>query len=538
MKTLSLDYTWIQNFESNAVHGESSIAVVENSDPLRADQLCAYLCKHYETVYFYSPWRGLQKRNQGAENQEDVTVSCNSAYDAALNERITVLKDALRYMDPLLSAEKIAFVLQGLDQPKYSLEKNQELMHAFWDWALKHEILERHSLIVLLATNKDAVLNRATINRTIQVRAPLAEEAERTSIVRSVASSCRQNRGLNLNELQIITKATAGLNLHQTQVAVRRSYDENRKTFDLVWLKKYKSDMIRLSELVELEEPEYGFEEVGGYEAVKKMVKDRLILTLQEPERAIMAAIDLPRGILFYGPPGTGKSYFAKALAKETNLPFINFRTENLFTPYLGETGQRLRDAIQIAEQAAPALVYIDEIDRFGQRATEGRGGAARETQRVFAQMLEWLGDQNRKSIVVGTTNVPEQMDAAFLRSGRFSYIVPFLYPDREARYQILRIQLGMEGNRPKPVMDAPSLEGVLQEIAEATEYYNGADLQELVERAKGQFFISSKDRLTEEHLRAAFNDFLVDIDNRETIVENYQILGREFTNTLTLIEQ
>jgi transitional endoplasmic reticulum ATPase len=103
-----------------------------------------------------------------------------------------------------------------------------------------------------------------------------------------------------------------------------------------------------------------------------------------------------------------GRAQFVKALAKETNLPFINLRTENLFSMWLGESRRKFSEAIRLAEQMSPAIVFIDEIDRCGKRSGTSADGASQETQRVFSQVLEWLGDKRRRSIIVGTTNTPE----------------------------------------------------------------------------------------------------------------------------------
>ena len=330
--------------------------------------------------------------------------------------------------------------------------------------------------------------------------------------------------------------------MHQTEAVIYKAYHtakaQRHDGVDLDTVKAFKADFIRRSDMLEIEDPSIGFADVGGYEGVKKMVQRNLVRALQHRERADRAALPLPRGILIYGPPGTGKTLFAKALARETNLPFINLKTENLFSKYLGESGQRVRDAIHLVEQASPAIVFVDEIDRFGNRKSGQMDSASQETSRVFAQMLEWLGDPNRKSIIVGTTNVPEQLDPAFLRPGRFSYVVPFLYPNQEARKQILDMHLGLAGSRRKPLMDEAAVRAAIPQIAAETEFYAGADLEELVIRAKQNFFDDSVDAMTAAHLTAAHRDYRISTDERRGLADQYKSLGTTFANSVTLLEE
>ena len=179
-------------------------------------------------------------------------------------------------------------------------------------------------------------------------------------------------------------------------------------------MKELKSEMVKRSKILEVEDPKYNFQDIGGYHAIKTFISKYIINVLQRPERARHFDLGLPKGLLFFGPPGTGKSLFAHALASEIQLPFINLVTENIYSKWLGESGQNMKNAITLAEKMAPAIVFVDEIDRFGKRTGVAAGSAEEETQRVFSQFLEWLGKPDRNAIIVGTTNVPEHLDDAF----------------------------------------------------------------------------------------------------------------------------
>lgn len=532
---MELDFGWIEDAMANVNSSASTAVVVETADPMRNAQLVAYLIGNFKSsLYMYDPWNGL--RQLAAGNQFlPVRVNAGSGYDAGLQNEIRDLEGALRHMDGILRQHRAAFILTGMDCAREEeLRQNQSLINAVRAWALDEQIMTTKSAIWLVTAKPGAALDTSTLELVTLVRPKLASEKERHAIVCTQVQQA--GKSINSDGVRALTLATAGLNLHQTQTVLIKTYNQSRG-FGMDTLKHYKADYIRRSDVVEIEEPTLRFKDVGGYKEVKEMVQRTLILALHRPERAKEAALPLPRGLLLFGPPGTGKTLFAKALAAETNLPFINMKTENLFTKWLGESGQRVKNAIQLVEQASPALVFIDEIDRFGKRTSGGGDGASQETGRVFAQMLEWLGDQNRKAIVVGTTNVPEHLDPAFLRPGRFSYVVPFLYPDPRARLQILRIHLGLEGSRPRPVMDETSVLEALPQIARETDYYAGADLEELVIRAKQNFFQGNAPRLSGNDLQSAHSDYRIDTRERQKIIQRYNELGPAFANSLSLLQ-
>ncbi|HQN20674.1 MAG TPA: ATP-binding protein, partial [Syntrophobacteraceae bacterium] len=303
---------------------------------------------------------------------------------------------------------------------------------------------------------------------------------------------------------------TAGLNLHQLRSLLLECHQQQGKIEESRVATK-KSDWIRREDIVEILEPAHGFESVGGYESVKQFIQRNIIGVINHPERAAHFGVPLPKGILLFGPPGTGKSHFSKALAAETHLPFINLKTENLFSQYLGESGRLFNRAIKIAEKNAPCIVFIDEIDRFGTRRSSANDGASEETRRVFNQILEWLGDANRKSILIGTTNRPQDLDKAFTRPGRLDYKVPIFYPNAAARSAILAIHLGLTGvSNPIPVSEGAEamVEERIRWLAQNTRYFSGAELEELVYRIRRNAFERNGRYVEEKDFARALEHF------------------------------
>jgi SpoVK/Ycf46/Vps4 family AAA+-type ATPase len=236
-------------------------------------------------------------------------------------------------------------------------------------------------------------------------------------------------------------------------------------------------------------------------------------------------------------------------LAKEVNLPFINLKTENLYGMYLGETGKRFSEAIRLAEQHSPAIVFVDEMDKFGQRRGTAGDGAGEETRRALNQLLEWLGDQDRKSIVVGTTNRIEDLDPALKRAGRFDYKIPFLYPAEKARKRILEIHLGigrdnqgrlLKGDKTPPLgMDDVSLEKVLDEITQMTRGYSGAELEQLVIRARRNAFNDQNaNNMKYDHLIKALRDYTIEESARKGESERFFKQAESNSDSQTFLEE
>lgn len=537
----TFDIRWLENAMMEVLCSASAVVTAQTVDFHRNRQLEKYLVGLFgQQVYRFQPWKGLEKWDAKRETFAPVTAPVDSNYGAGLENELKDLQGALRFMDGQLKREKTALILSGLDQPEGNSVKNLDALNAVRSWAQDGDILAKKSVVCWVTSRPLLAMDEVTLGMSVLARPELASDAERREIICAFA----RKSGVRLaeQELNALTLATAGLTLHQTDVVIYKAYRAakagKRDGVDLETVKKFKADFIRRSDILEIEDPSVGFDDVGGYNGVKRMVQRNLVRALQQRERAVRAALPLPRGILIFGPPGTGKTLFAKALARETNLPFINLKTENLFSKYLGESGQRVRDAIHMVEQASPAIVFVDEIDRFGSRKSGQGDSASQETSRVFAQMLEWLGDANRKSIIVGTTNVPGDLDPAFLRPGRFSYVIPFLYPNQQARQQILEMHLGLVGSRPKPVMMENAIRPVISTIAAESEFYTGADLEELVTRAKQNFFDDTVDAMTASHLQAAHRDYRINTEDRRGLAERYKTLGSAFANSVTLLEE
>jgi transitional endoplasmic reticulum ATPase len=222
--------------------------------------------------------------------------------------------------------------------------------------------------------------------------------------------------------------------------------------------------------------PNVKWEEVGGLSNVKSRLIEAVEWPLRYGHFFAQAGLRPSRGILLVGPPGCGKTLLAKALATESQANFVAMKGADLHSKYVGESEQRLREIFKRARQAAPCILFFDELDAFlPSRGMMGLDAAVSE--RILAQFLvEMDGIEELKGVLVlGATNRVDRLDEAILRPGRFDEIVKFAPPDAMEREEILRIHL-----KKKPLSD----EVEATYLAGLTEGWSGAELSAACNRA------------------------------------------------------
>jgi transitional endoplasmic reticulum ATPase len=225
-----------------------------------------------------------------------------------------------------------------------------------------------------------------------------------------------------------------------------------------------------------VEVPDVHWEDVGGLDQVKQRLIEAVEWPLQHAELFAEAGIRPPKGILLTGPPGCGKTMLAKAIANESQVNFISVKGPALLSKYIGESERGVRDMFRKAKQAAPCIIFFDEVDALVPARGSG-GGDSHVADRVLSQFLSELdGVEELKGVLMlGATNRPDMLDPAILRPGRFDQIVEIPLPDEQGRRQIFEVHL-----RNKPL--APGID--LGSLAAATEEFSGAEIQGICVRA------------------------------------------------------
>jgi len=193
---------------------------------------------------------------------------------------------------------------------------------------------------------------------------------------------------------------------------------------------------------VYLETPDIKWEQIGGLERVKRELQEAVEWPLKYPDLYDRTGYSMPKGIMLFGASGTGKTMLAKAVATESEANFISVRGPELLSKWVGESERGIREVFRRARQAAPCVIFFDELDALA--PVRGMGGDSMVTERVVSQLLTELdGVQGLQGVVVlAATNRMELIDPALLRAGRFDKLVEVPLPDKEARKAILKIEL------------------------------------------------------------------------------------------------
>ena len=216
------------------------------------------------------------------------------------------------------------------------------------------------------------------------------------------------------------------------------------------------------------------YEDVGGLENELRLIREMVELPLRYAEAFERLGIEAPKGVLLYGPPGTGKTLIARAIASETKLHFIRVNGPEIIHKFYGESEARLREIFEEATRKAPSIIFIDEIDAIAPKRAEVLGDVEK---RVVAQLLALMDGMVSRGqvIVIGATNIPEMIDPALRRPGRFDREIALPVPNVEGRQTILRIH-----SRHMPL--APDVD--LDRLAQITHAFVGADLEALCKEA------------------------------------------------------
>ncbi|HEV8686961.1 MAG TPA: ATP-dependent zinc metalloprotease FtsH [Gaiellaceae bacterium] len=222
--------------------------------------------------------------------------------------------------------------------------------------------------------------------------------------------------------------------------------------------------------------PKIGFKDVAGVEeAVEELHEIKEFL--ENPKKFQALGARIPKGVLLYGPPGTGKTLLARAVAGEAGVPFFSISGSDFVEMFVGVGASRVRDLFEQAKQAAPCIVFMDEIDAVGRHRGAGLGGGHDEREQTLNQLLvEMDGFELKDNIIlIAATNRPDILDPALLRPGRFDRQIVVERPDRNGRKKILEVH-----SKGKPL--SPEIE--LETLAAGTPGFTGADLANLVNEA------------------------------------------------------
>ena len=284
------------------------------------------------------------------------------------------------------------------------------------------------------------------------------------------------------------------------------------------------TDQTELTRLIAPEQERITFANVGGLEAIKKQISKRIILPFKKPSLFQRFKKRVGGGILLYGPPGCGKTLLARATAGECDARFFSVAISDVLDMYIGESERKLHALFDKARSSAPAVLFFDELEALAGKRQYSREGTASKLVSQFLSEMDGFTQNNQGVLILGATNVPWAVDAAFRRPGRFDRVLFVPPPDREARASILE-QL-FDGRPTEGRIDAAG-------VAQKTSGFSGADLTALVEAASDVAIEASLEAghempITEAHVKAALAEIKPTTLEWLTTARNYARYANE----------
>src|SRR6476469_3819689 len=355
----------------------------------------------------------------------------------------------------------------------------------------------RGKVIVIAATNRpnaiDPALRRpGRFDREIEIKVP--DKRGRLEILQIHARNMPLESDVNQEKIAAVTHGFVGADLEYlckeaAMRCLRRLLPElnledekiSPETLDKLIITKadfenaIKEVMPSAMREVYLESPDVAWNDIGGLDEVKRELQEAVEWPLRYPDLYSKLGHSIPKGILMHGPSGTGKTLLAKAVATESEANFISVRGPELLSKWVGESERGIREIFRRARQAAPCVVFFDEVDSIA--PVRGLGGDSMVTERVVSQLLtEMDGIHSLNGVVtIAATNRSDMIDPALLRPGRFDRIVYVPLPDKTTRKKILEIH-----SSDRPISKDINLE----KIAELTDGFSGADVSSVVNTA------------------------------------------------------
>ncbi|WP_458720545.1 CDC48 family AAA ATPase [Candidatus Nitrosocosmicus sp. R] len=352
----------------------------------------------------------------------------------------------------------------------------------------------RGKVVVIAATNRvdaiDPALRRpGRFDREIEIGVPNRDG--RLEVLQIHTRGMPLDKDVDLQRLADISHGFVGADLQAlakeaAMRALRRVLPDMNLSSESIPLDTLRKIIVRMQDFMEViketepsamrevfvEIPDIKWDDIGGLSTIKQELQEAVEWPLKYLGVFTYADATPPKGILLYGPPGTGKTLMAKAAANESEANFISIKGPELLSKWVGESEKGVREIFRKARQAAPCIIFFDELDAIAP-TRGGDHGDSHVTERVISQFLTEMDGLEilTNVVVIGATNRPDIIDPALLRPGRFDRILYVPPPDRESRLQIIKIH-----TKKKPLAEDVNIE----DLADKTDGYTGADIASL----------------------------------------------------------
>lgn len=492
---------WISDMAIKRLSQRTNVFLLETFDMKRLDQVRNWKQKVFKDL-FKTDYDNIIEYNM--QRGELVNL---------INEtKLTVdpMRSPLTELDNFLLTTKTVVIIHYVFN---QLHADMLVNHlATWSQDIK---LHNNRSTVIVFVSDSTLFNESVRRLCYQITIDPSTPAERRELLEDAARKLKEyfeSKGVKakIKVTEDVIQASSGLDLHSTETAAFESLFTQRK-FDVTAFTDYKVRILRTYNL-EYVQPHIDFSMVGGYSVLKSYIRKRIITPLRNPEKAAYYGVGLPRGIILYGYPGTGKTYVTEAIAKELGLAMVKLTPADLFRGIVGESESRVKQITTLIESLAPVVVMVDEVDQIATPREQVLMTDSGVSRRITNMLLDWLGQRNRKSLLVGCTNFMP-LDPAFIRAGRVDEICLVLPPDQEARKEILEVHTAKI--RKVPVKDVD-----LEEIARKTFMWTGAELEKLVLDAARLAMEREDQYVTTEHFNDAIRGVEVNVTERKDKIQ------------------
>lgn len=458
------------------------ILYIISSEELRVQELVVEIAKkRQKKVFEWSYSTGIVPAGTSIQSQKN--------RNAATKEPLAALDHVIEQVEPAL------FVFKDLHP--FLTKGNFAVTRKLKDIALHLKNSFKTIILISPVLEIPTELEKevTVLNHPLPTREDLSALLDR--IITDVKQFKQVKVELDDEGRERVLQAALGLTLGEAEnVFAKIIVKEERLSGDAVnEVFAEKQQIIRKSGLLEYYATDERFENVGGLSVLKEWLHKRA-LAFSEEARAF--GLPAPKGILMLGVQGCGKSLCAKAVSNLWQLPLLRFDMGRMFGSYVGSSEENVRRAIAVAESVAPAILWVDEIDKAfagsqGSGATDGG-----TTARVFGTFLTWLSEKTAPVFVVATANDISQLPPELMRKGRLDEIFFVDLPSREERLEIFRIHITKRGR------DAESFD--LAALADASPNFSGAEIEEAINSALYDAFYA-RTELTAEHVQAALGE-------------------------------
>lgn len=474
---------WIKEFEFKRKSQRSNVFLFETSDPKRIEEFS----RHLEQITFdIQRGRLLDKDDRPMELDLSETV--------------------LQNLDSMLCSDQVNVLVRTV----FNRSHADHLADYLMAWSQDNHLFSNSSTVAVFTTDLTLFPN-ALLNMSCSMRIPASSAEEREGFVKKLEEQINRTTDRKMTIPDTVIEASAGLTLHEIETStlesIYKSGEIQTETFTEFKINKLQN--FGLQYIV----PTRGFESVGGYGYLKEYIRRRVIRIIHSPEIARKYGVCVPKGILLFGPPGTGKTWFAKALSKEIGLPMITLSPADFLRGIVGESEARVRQVISLINSLSPIVIFIDEFDQLALSRDRQIAGGGEVLRGVQNTLLEWLGDEKRTAFVIGASNFISQLDPAFIRAGRIDDIVLFLYPDQDAREEILKIHTTVLRKIPVKNLD-------YKQVTDDTYMFNAAELEKLVSEAAASAMDANSKHVDMSHVAKALGGIDINVAEREKTVK------------------